>query len=91
MKFIPYIIYAILISLVNITWGNAVVFAINVFYLALFLVVSIICLLVFLTSVTKSFLKKLLLAGLYLPVIIYLLVKASIFLTEFFDKFRPPW
>jgi len=91
MKFIFYIIYAILISLINISWGNAVVFAINVFYFGIFLIALTICLLVFILQLTKVFLKKLLLAVIYLPTIIYLLFKASVFLTEFFDKFSPPW
>ena len=91
MKFILYIIYAILISLVNISWGNAVAFVLNVFYLIIFLIILTICLLIFLTELTKVFFKKLLLALLYLPTIIYLLFKASVFLTDFFDKFQPPW
>jgi hypothetical protein len=84
MKFLFYTIYVILISLINISVGNAVVFAINVFYFCFISLILTILLLIFLKYLTKLFLKKVLLALVYFPIIIFIFFKVSIFLTEFF-------
>jgi hypothetical protein len=84
MKFLFYTIYVILISLINISVSNAVAFAINAFYFCFISLILTICLLIYLKYLTKVFLKKLLLATVYLPIIIFIVFKVSVFLTEFF-------
>ena len=90
MTFLFYVIYIILLSWVSIIVGNTIVFIINLLFLGLFILSLIICCLVYGTHLAKLLFKKIILASLYFPTIIYLIFKFSIFLIEFFDKFNTP-
>jgi hypothetical protein len=91
MTFLFYVIYVILISWLSIIVGNIIVFIINLFFLGLFTAALIICSLVYGTHLAKVFFKKCILASLYLPIIIYIIFKLSIFFIDFFDKFNTPF
>lgn len=90
MKFILYIIYVIILSLLNIVWGNAVSFAISCFYFTIFILSLLLSCILYGLSLTKLLFFKAILTTIYLPIIIYGLFKLSVFLTDYFDKFNPP-
>ena len=85
--FIFYTLYIIIISLFSILGGLTVAGAM---YLYIFTLVSLLLLISAFTA-TKYLFKKILLGSLYIPIMIYVIFKFSIFLTEYFDKFNPPF
>jgi hypothetical protein len=88
--FIFYLIYVIIISLLSIIFLSATALAIEILYLCFFTLTLLVILIIYGTELAKLLLKKAVLASLYLPSIIYIVYKLTIFLIEFFDKFNPP-
>lgn len=90
MNFILYVIIVIVISLVNIIVENTIMFTITVTVATLLTIAFSIQALKAGAKFIKYLSGKFLLASIYLPIIIYLIFKLSIFLIDYFDKFNPP-
>lgn len=69
---------------------NATALAIGILYLCFFTLTLLIITIIYGTALAKIIFNRIILASLYLPIIIYIAFKLTIFLIEFFDKFNPP-